>query len=156
VTSDARVVSPAHRWQLELPSEPVMVTGDEPRLHQVLLNLTGNAAKHTPPATTITVALATGPAPGTVQLSVTDTGPGIPPGLQPSIFERFVRGDPSRSHATGSTGLGLAIVEAVITAHNGTISMTSRPGHTRFAITLPAPTPTPNPAAHSQATGAPP
>ena len=145
VTSDARVVSPGHRWQLELPDEPVMVTGDEHRLHQVLANLTSNAARHTPPGTTITVALAAGPAPGPVELSVTDNGPGIPEELQLSVFERFARGDPSRSRAHGSTGLGLAIVEAVTAAHGGTVRLTSRPGHTRFAITLPGPDPAANP-----------
>ena len=56
-TSDARAASPDHRWLLELPDEPVMVRGDEHRLHQVLANLMSNAARHTPPGTTVTVAL---------------------------------------------------------------------------------------------------
>ncbi len=68
---------------------------------------------------------------------MTDDGPGIPPELQPALFERFVRGDSSRSRAAGSTGLGLAIVDAVTTAHHGSIRLDSRPGHTRFTITLP-------------------
>jgi two-component system OmpR family sensor kinase len=72
-----------------------------------------------------------------VQLSVTDDGPGIPADLLPDLFERFVRGDSSRSHAAGSTGLGLAIVKAVVTAHQGTVSITSRPGRTSFTIVLP-------------------
>ena len=75
--------------------------------------------------------------PGTIELSVTDDGPGIPPELQPALFERFVRGDSSRSRAAGSTGLGLAIVDAVTTAHGGSIDVESKPGRTRFAITLP-------------------
>ena len=53
------------------------------------------------------------------------------------MFERFVRGDGSRSREAGSTGLGLAIVAAVTAAHHGTVTVTSRPGHTRFLITLP-------------------
>ena len=154
VTSDARVVSSTHRWQLELPDEPVMVAGDEPRLHQALANLISNAAKHTPPGTTVTVTLAPGPAPGTIEMSVTDNGPGIPAELQPSVFERFVRGDPSRSRTSGSTGLGLAISEAVTTAHGGTVSVTSRPGHTRFAITLPLPRPAASPPPGPPAAGA--
>jgi two-component system, OmpR family, sensor kinase len=139
-TSDARVAASGHRWLLELPDEPVMVRGDEHRLHQVLANLMSNAAKHTPRDTVVTVALAAGEAPGTVELSVTDDGPGIPAELQPTLFERFVRGDSSRARGTGgaaSTGLGLAIVDAVTTAHGGQVRLESKPGHTRFAITLP-------------------
>jgi two-component system, OmpR family, sensor kinase len=148
-TSDARAAAPTHRWLLELPDQPVQVRGDEHRLHQVLANLMSNAAKHTPPGTTVTVALTTtgpdgpgrGPAgPGTVHLSVTDNGPGIPPDLQPTLFERFVRGDTARTRQAGqpaSTGLGLAIVDAVTTAHGGTVHLHSQPGTTRFTITLP-------------------
>jgi two-component system OmpR family sensor kinase len=74
---------------------------------------------------------------GIARVSVTDDGPGIPAELQPGVFERFVRGDSARSHAAGSTGLGLAIVDAVVTAHQGQVDVTSRPGETRFTITLP-------------------
>jgi two-component system OmpR family sensor kinase len=135
--SDARAASQDHRWVLELPGEPVLVEGDEYRLHQVLANLMSNAAKHTPEGTTVTVAVSTGGPPGTVALSVTDSGPGIPDDLQPALFERFVRGDSARSSSGTSTGLGLAIVQAVTTAHGGSVSVTSRPGHTSFLITLP-------------------
>jgi two-component system OmpR family sensor kinase len=139
-TSDARVAAGGHRWLLELPDEPILVRGDEHRLHQVLANLMSNAAKHTPKDTVVTVALTVGEAPGTVELSVTDDGPGVPPGLQPTLFERFVRGDSSRARGTGgaaSTGLGLAIVDAVTSAHGGQVRLESKPGRTRFVITLP-------------------
>jgi two-component system OmpR family sensor kinase len=136
-TSDARAASGDHRWMLELPDEPVEVEGDEHRLHQVLANLMSNAAKHTPPGTTVTVAVAVGENPGTVELSVTDDGPGVPEDLQPALFERFVRGDSARSNGGGSTGLGLAIVQAVTTAHGGSVNLTSQPGRTSFVITLP-------------------
>jgi two-component system OmpR family sensor kinase len=81
--------------------------------------------------------LAAGRGPGLAVLSVIDNGPGIPPELQPDVFERFVRGDASRSHAAGSSGLGLAIVRAVTAAHGGTADVASRPGETRFTIELP-------------------
>jgi two-component system OmpR family sensor kinase len=89
----------------------------------------------------VTVGLAAVPGPGGagpwVAVTVTDDGPGIPAGLVPTLFERFVRGDSSRSRAAGSTGLGLAIVDAVTAAHHGQVSVTSAPGQTRFTITLP-------------------
>jgi two-component system OmpR family sensor kinase len=133
---DARAAAPGHRWLLELPGEPVTVTGDEARLRQVLANLAGNAARHTPAGTTVTFSLAqAGP---DVVLTVTDNGPGIPPALLPLLFERFVRGDGSRSRAAGSTGLGLSIVEAVVAAHHGRVSVTSQPGATVFTLVLPA------------------
>jgi two-component system, OmpR family, sensor kinase len=135
-TSDARVAGPAHRWVLELPDEPVLVRGDAHRLHQVIANLLSNARAHTPPGTTVTVQLAT-PDPQHTVLSVTDDGPGIPPALQPDLFDRFVRGNSARSRASGGTGLGLAIVDAVVAAHGGRVRLTSRPGRTRFAITVP-------------------
>jgi two-component system OmpR family sensor kinase len=74
---------------------------------------------------------------GDALLRVTDAGPGIPAELQPHIFERFARGDSSRSRAAGSTGLGLSIVHAVVTAHGGTVSVDSRPGRTEFTVRLP-------------------
>jgi two-component system OmpR family sensor kinase len=70
-------------------------------------------------------------------LSVTDNGPGIPEQLQSEMFERFARGDTSRSRKGGSTGLGLAIVSAVVKAHDGTIAVQSLPGRTEFAVRLP-------------------
>jgi len=144
-TSDAQVAAQDHRWLLELPDEPVMVLGDEHRLHQVLANLLSNAAKHTPPGTTVTVALAlalgkAGPRKaGTVQLSVADDGPGIPPDLQSTLFERFARADSSRSRAAGSTGLGLAIVDAVTAAHGGSVDLTSGPRADSFCHHAPPP-----------------
>jgi two-component system, OmpR family, sensor kinase len=146
VTSDARVAADDHRWQLELPEDPVLVRGDELRLHQVLANLLSNAARHTPAGTNVTVSLHTEPAAGrgstptpagVAVVTVTDSGPGIPPELQPDVFERFVRSDSSRSHAAGGSGLGLAIVQAVTAAHGGTVGVVSRPGETRFTVSLP-------------------
>ena len=161
VTSDARVARQEHHWRLDLPSDPVMVRGDEHRLHQVLANLMSNAGKHTPAGSTVSVALrvegsgpdapvpqgsgvlerGVRPAWPRAELSITDDGPGIPPELLPDLFERFTRADTSRARdldaAGKSTGLGLAIVDAVVAAHGGSITVTSRPGRTRFAIYLP-------------------
>ncbi|MGW5671152.1 sensor histidine kinase [Micromonospora sp. NPDC003776] len=136
--SDAHVAGPDHRWQLDLPDEPVAVTGDAHRLHQVVANLLANARVHTPPGTTVTTRLAA--APDGVELSVADDGPGIPAELQPEVFERFARGDSSRSRAHGSTGLGLSIVAAVVEAHHGRVDVASRPGRTVFTVRLPGST----------------
>jgi two-component system OmpR family sensor kinase len=133
--SDAHAAGPDHDWRVEVPDEPITVIGDSARLHQVVVNLLANARVHTPPSTIVTVGLAESDS--AVTLAVTDNGPGIPPAQIPNLFERFSRGDSSRTRATGSTGLGLAIVHAVVTAHHGTVSVESRIGHTEFTVTLP-------------------
>lgn len=139
VVDGARVAGPGHRWFLELPEDPIEVVGDRQRLHQVLANLTANARVHTPPGTSVTVGLQPSDTePGWVDIHVTDDGPGIPPSLQPELFERFVRGTASRSRTAGSTGLGLAIVAAVAAAHGGRVDVESEPGRTRFTLHLPA------------------
>ncbi|MFJ1798872.1 sensor histidine kinase [Streptomyces sp. NPDC088180] len=134
-----------HRWRLELPAEPVTVRADPDRFQQVLVNLLANARTHTPPGTTVTVSVRpSARAGGPVTLEVGDDGPGIPAELLPHVFERFARGDASRSRgdgtggATGSTGLGLAIVQAVVSAHGGRVRVESEPGRTVFVIELPA------------------
>lgn len=133
--SDAHIAGPNHQWELDLPPEPVMVTGDEARLQQVVTNLLANARIHTGPGTVVTTRLSSGPA--HTLLQVIDNGPGIPAAQQSEVFERFARGDSSRSRKGGSTGLGLAIVSAVVKAHNGTITVNSQPGRTEFAVRLP-------------------
>ena len=135
VVSDAQVAGREHVWRLDVPPDPVTVPGDDARLHQVLANLLSNARTHTPPGTTVTTELSTSD--DMVTLTVTDDGPGIPADLLPEVFERFARGDTSRSRAAGSTGLGLAIVAAVVQAHHGHVTVQSRPGRTRFTVRLP-------------------
>jgi two-component system, OmpR family, sensor kinase len=135
--SDAHAAGPEHRWRLDLPEDAVCVRGDGTRLHQVVANLLGNARVHTPPGTTVRTALTVT---GTdAMLTVTDDGPGIPAELQGEVFERFARGDSSRSRSAGSTGLGLAIVAAVVGAHHGSVDVESHPGQTRFTVRLPCP-----------------
>jgi two-component system OmpR family sensor kinase len=144
VTSDARVAGPDHRWSLDLPDEPVVVRGDEHRLHQVVANLLSNARMHTPAGTSIIVRLAADQQPDhQVLLSVRDDGPGVPPELQAHVFERFVRADSSRSRVKGSTGLGLAIAHAVVKAHSGSLTLISNEGGTEFRICLPGLPPSP-------------
>jgi two-component system OmpR family sensor kinase len=146
--SDAHAAGPDHEWSLELPDEPVTVLGDASRLHQVVANLLANARVHTPASTRVQVALGTVPlhqatqgvADGVEQravVTVTDDGPGIPADLRPVLFERFARGDGSRSRAAGSTGLGLAIVHAVVAGHGGAVTVESEPGRTVFRVELP-------------------
>ncbi|WP_079141429.1 HAMP domain-containing sensor histidine kinase [Streptomyces sp. LUP47B] len=154
--SDARAAGMDHNWRLDLPDEPALVSGDAARLQQVLINLLGNARKHTPEGTTVTARIQRrGP---WMCVDVEDNGQGIPSDLLPHVFERFARGDSSRSRASGSTGLGLAIVEAVATAHGGAVTVDSVPGRTVFTMHLPAigpvaprPAPETNWQSHSQA-----
>ncbi|PKW26827.1 sensor histidine kinase [Phycicoccus duodecadis] len=134
--SDAHAASPDHAWELDLPDEPVEVTGDGARLHQILANLLANARTHTPAGTRVVTRLR--PEGSLVRISVSDNGPGIPADLQKKVFERFTRGDDSRSRAQGSTGLGLSIVAAVGHAHGGRVEVSSRPGDTTFSVLLPA------------------
>ena len=134
--SDARAAGPDHTWVLELPDAPVELVGDADRLHQVVVNLLSNARAHTPAGSTVTIGLSTQD--GSVLLRVSDDGPGIPAELLPRVFERFARGDGSRSRAAGSTGLGLAIVSAVADAHDGTVAVASSPAGTTFTVRLPA------------------
>jgi two-component system OmpR family sensor kinase len=141
--SDAHAAGPDHTWNMDLPPKPVSVLGDRPRLYEVIANLLTNARVHTPEGTKVTTQLTVeeeGDAPGGIRravVTVTDDGPGIPDDLQPILFERFARGDSSRSRHTGSTGLGLAIVQAVVAAHGGSVGVESEPGLTRFTVSLP-------------------
>jgi two-component system, OmpR family, sensor kinase len=138
---DAHVAGPEHRWILDLPDGPIVVTGDRARLHQAVANLLANARVHTPADTTVRVRLSANRArdgvPESATLDVVDDGPGIAADLTPVVFERFARGDGSRSRTAGGTGLGLAIVAAVVAAHDGAVSVVSRPGHTAFTVRLP-------------------
>ncbi|MFI9250742.1 ATP-binding protein [Streptomyces sp. NPDC053069] len=151
--SDSRAAGLDHNWRLDLPDEPALVSADAARIQQVLVNLLGNARKHTPPGTTVTARVQRrGP---WMCVDVEDNGQGIPPALLPHVFERFARGDSARSRATGSTGLGLAIVQAVAAAHGGAVTVDSVPGRTVFTVHLPALAPQPQPEMnwqqHSQA-----
>lgn len=132
--SDARVLSPDHQWRLDLPEEAVEVIGDQQRLHQVVTNLLTNARRYTPAGTTVTVSARPG------MFTVHDDGPGFPSDLVSTAFERFARGDASRTRSgEGGVGLGLSLVKAITTAHGGSVDLHSRPGDTTVTIRLPQP-----------------
>ena len=116
----------------------LVVSGDVDRLDQVLSNLVINALRYTPGGGRVT--LQAGREDGNVQIVVADTGEGITAEALPYVFERFWRGDLSRTHVDGAgAGLGLAIARQLVDAHGGTITATSEPGvGTRFTIALPA------------------
>ncbi|WP_278259516.1 ATP-binding protein [Nocardioides convexus] len=95
-----------------------------------MTNLLANARKYTPAGTTVTV---------TVHpdgFDVRDDGPGFPPDLVGTAFERFTRGDAAR-HRSDGIGLGLALVQAIVAAHGGTVSLASVPGDTVVRVRLP-------------------
>jgi two-component system OmpR family sensor kinase len=136
--ADARTAAPDHVWKLDLPEEAVAVDGDVERLHQVLANLLANARTHTPAGTTVTARIQL--VPGHVEVSVVDDGPGIPADLRATIFDRFSRGDTSRSRGHGSSGLGLAIAHSIVASHGGVLSVrTGTDGGTVFSMRLPVP-----------------
>jgi signal transduction histidine kinase len=114
--------------------DPVRI--DTPRIGRVLNNLVGNALRHTPAGGRVEVrARRDGPR---VEVVVADTGEGIRPEDLPHVFERFYRGEKSRSRATGGAGLGLAIAQGIVQAHGGEIRLESAPATgTRFTICLP-------------------
>ncbi|WP_329003754.1 HAMP domain-containing histidine kinase [Kribbella sp. NBC_00709] len=134
--TDAQIVAPSHHWELDLPPDPIVVIGDEQRLHQVVANLLTNARRHTPAGTTVTVAAKL--AGHSAVLTIHDDGPGIPADLLPNVFQRFTRADPARTSTTGGTGLGLSLAQSITEAHQGTLTVTSTPGDTTFAVTLSA------------------
>lgn len=115
---------------------PVLADGD--RLRQVLINLIDNAIKFTPAGGRVGVRVAALPS-GIVEVSVQDSGIGIPAQDLPRLTERFFRVDKARSRALGGTGLGLAIVKHLIQAHGGTLDISSAVGHgTTVRVGLPA------------------
>jgi signal transduction histidine kinase len=131
----ARPDRPVHvRNEVSLELPPVQA--DRERIHQVLFNLLDNAFRFTPDGGAIRVR-AVGRT-GSCEVSVVDTGPGIPQEHLPFVFERFYRVDASRSRGDGGTGIGLAIARSVVGAHGGRIWAESEPGRgSAFHFILP-------------------
>ncbi len=136
-----------HQLIAQVSSDLPLVTGDQERLVQVLANLVDNAIKYTPEGGQITVAARRIPAAkdGTpaqqdgIELSVADTGIGIPEQDRPRVFERFYRVDKARSRELGGTGLGLAIVKHIVEGHGGQVWVEKNlPTGSRFVVRLPA------------------
>ena len=146
--SDAHVVAPDHVWELgEAADAPVI--GDEAALRQILTNLLANARVHTPAGTRVTVSLTratqgaesdkVAPASSMVTLRVADDGPGIPANIRDRVFDRFVRGDSSRTRdGHGSSGLGMSIVESLARAMGGSVRLVDSEQGTIIDVTLPA------------------
>jgi signal transduction histidine kinase len=120
------------KFELTLPGEPVIISGDPAQLNMALGNLLDNALKFTPPGGTVRLSLEKLDA--QVSLGVEDTGIGIPAEDLPLLFQRFHRG--RNSAAFPGNGLGLAIVKAIVDAHGGTIEAASHSQLTTFHIQL--------------------
>lgn len=146
--SDAHVVAPDHAWELGEASD-LQVLGDEAALRQILTNLLANARVHTPVGTRVTVSLSPlpadhepgkdAPASSMVRIRVADDGPGIPAEIRDRVFDRFVRGDSSRTRdGHGSSGLGMSIVESLARAMGGSVRLADADKGTVIDVTLPA------------------
>lgn len=121
---------------LKLSSKLPLALGDSHRLHQVWINLIGNAVKYTPSGGSVAID-ATGDA-QFVRVRVSDTGIGIPPEFHERIFEKFFRVQDARVEAEEGTGLGLAITREIVRLHGGSIKVESQPGTgTTFVVELP-------------------
>ena len=119
-----------------LNKEPVFIIGNPDRVEQLLINLTENAIKYNKPGGSVTVQVFANHDEANVTIS--DTGIGIPEEHLPRLFERFYRVDKGRSRQMGGTGLGLAIVKHIVRSMNGEIEVHSKFGEgTEFLITLP-------------------
>lgn len=131
---DLRADLAGHRLVLDVSPTLPLVEADPTMLNHVLVNLIGNAAKFAAPGTAIT--LSARREPGALTLSVLDEGPGLPPGQEDRLFDRFARGE--GGDRVGGAGLGLAIVEGFSTAMGLKVSAANRPeGGARFTLTWP-------------------
>ena len=124
-------------FKLDIGDDVAVIRADAYRLEQLFINLLDNGIKYTEQGSVqITVRKES----NNLVIEVEDTGIGIPKEHVPRIFERFYVTDKSRSRKSGGTGLGLSIVKHIVLLHNGTIAVTSTPGHgTKFIVSLPLP-----------------
>jgi signal transduction histidine kinase len=121
---------------LDLPSRPVRIRHDPPRIGQVVANLVGNAVKFTPRDGTVRVSVE--PTADGARIDVVDTGVGIDPSELPHIFDRFYRGSRANEARGSGSGLGLAIVRSIVDMHGGSVSVESGAATgSRFTVRLP-------------------
>jgi two-component system sensor histidine kinase BaeS len=135
-----RMTPAAHSQEITLEGDihgvSTPITADRDKLEQALINLLDNSLRHVPASGRVVIQAHQ--TRDTLIITVRDNGPGIPPGDLPHIFERFWRGDHSRSRTGGGSGLGLAIVKQIVDLHAGTIQHdTPVGGGCRFTIILP-------------------
>ena len=127
-----------HRVEIDIDPQLPLIEFDAVLIERVLCNLLENAAKYTPAGSTVRISAV--PSGERLRVSVSDNGPGLPPGLEEQFFEKFTRGE--RESATAGVGLGLAICRAIIEAHRGKIWAENIPtGGAKFSFTLPLGTP---------------
>jgi two-component system OmpR family sensor kinase len=130
----AAAIDPDRTIEL-VADDPVRIVGDASRLRQVIDNLLDNARVHAPGSPVRIEVWLQGEE---ALLRIADQGPGLDPEVEGRIFERFTRGDPSRSRGTGGVGLGLSIVQAIVAAHGGVVTSSSgEQGGTVFDVRLP-------------------
>jgi len=137
VVEAVKAGNPQANISLQAPNDEMFIIGDSVKIYQAVLNLAVNAAIHTPAGTPISISLLQGDE--SVQIKVSDLGPGLTPEQQTRVFERFYRVDQSRTRtgAEGS-GLGLSIVQAIMDAHHGSVDIESELGRgTTFTLTFP-------------------
>jgi signal transduction histidine kinase len=136
--ADAQILAKPYSVKVGLGAcDAITVRGDRHRLRQLLLNLTDNAVKYNVPGGVVDVELRSlGGA--LAELTVANTGKGIPPEQLSRVFDRFWRGDASHNSEVDGCGLGLSICQWIVNAHGGSIKMTSLPSEfTKVAVTFP-------------------
>ena len=130
--------NPQATVSVEGANEVIEVNGDIELLARAILNILDNAAKHVGPSVSLVVTVSSKLGEGRARVTIADNGPGIPPQLAAEVFQRFRRGDSSRT--TGGSGLGLAIVAGIMKLHGGEVRLGTSPngaGGTSFELLIP-------------------
>ncbi|MFH1982642.1 MAG: ATP-binding protein [Pseudomonadota bacterium] len=121
---------------VHLPPEPVIIVADQDRIARTLRNLAANAARYTPIGGAVAIRLEA--APRSIRIDFANTAPDVVPDDLPYLFERFYRGEKSRSRDHGGAGIGLSIVKELISAHGGTVGAFLEEGRLRIRLEIPA------------------